>query len=532
MMGGNVPMGVMPGAPNMQPGQNGLGPVPSQPAATAVPFNLPQVSQEYVENISPSPRHVPVAARSAVEEPKRHEDDDDDMSSFLQSLPTTMKEASPTSHDAFSDALDDSDHHPLPAAKPPVARQLFKDSPSWDYKAAPPSTVASLWDQGASASAVPSASGGNAGSFGAQWGEPEVALGSSDGSPTKGRSTFLRKANEDPVVYPTKKKAPAPAAPTGGIDMSARVRIAFESVRRRMLEIPLAERGPLPFETWAAMMSKADSELEADVNFSIDDVLHEAEMQGLIATGSADASSEGRYVLYVGDREVSCLLCGVRAVDTVLQPCHHSICALCLKNNAVQPIGIIGPALYKTCPFCAKPIQRQDTIAPNSTPSPASFMGGTPVMLMPQGAPTTSASMRPVSLGASWDAPAEPSWGTVDAQWMPPSAMDASWPPAPAQLPSAAPSAWPEASSSQSSMWNAMSRSQDEYFMPKPQGSNLSGNFMGGAPTTTPPISRPVSTSGNLAPLNANTMASNTSNASSIWGSTMNGISFFSSNSS
>lgn len=61
-------------------------------------------------------------------------------------------------------------------------------------------------------------------------------------------------------------------SPRGGLDFESRVRLAFEVIRRRILELPLSERVPFPFDYWAKMMSKVDSELENDVNFSIDEV--------------------------------------------------------------------------------------------------------------------------------------------------------------------------------------------------------------------------------------------------------------------
>lgn len=57
-------------------------------------------------------------------------------------------------------------------------------------------------------------------------------------------------------------------------DARMRIKLAFEVIRRRILELSPNERVPVPFQVWKKLMQRCDGELDLE-NFSIDTLLQE-----------------------------------------------------------------------------------------------------------------------------------------------------------------------------------------------------------------------------------------------------------------
>jgi chemotaxis protein histidine kinase CheA len=66
------------------------------------------------------------------------------------------------------------------------------------------------------------------------------------------------------------------------LDMPSRVRLAFESVRRKLLDVPAKDRKPIPFHQFVKLMQNTDSGIEVSGANSIYELMKEAEANNLI----------------------------------------------------------------------------------------------------------------------------------------------------------------------------------------------------------------------------------------------------------
>jgi len=135
-------------------------------------------------------------------------------------------------------------------------------------------------------------------------------------TPSRGRDQFLKKATEDPIVTP-KKNIRVISGPA--LDMKLRLKITFEVIRQRILEIPEEERLPIPFDIWSKLMLRIDNNLKFEEN-GIDILMKEHEEKDLIVTGPIkEEGTNKRYARKVTENEVLCFSCMINHVDTLLQ---------------------------------------------------------------------------------------------------------------------------------------------------------------------------------------------------------------------
>jgi hypothetical protein len=170
-------------------------------------------------------------------------------------------------------------------------------------------------------------------------------------------------------------------------DTRMRIRLAFEVIRRRILELSPSGRVPVPFHVWKKLMERCDSDLDLE-EFPIETLMQEYHDQGLVRT-------ESSFVVEVYPVATQCLSCCSNEADRLLQPCHHIICSDCLNDVApVHTRGISG----LSCPYCGKtakempisnPAVISSLIRPTAKDSKLSDSGGLGDTSHSIGSPTT-----------------------------------------------------------------------------------------------------------------------------------------------